>query len=420
MLVFIALLTTFLQVDSLHLQTAHRLAEENFPRRVEAGIAESIRDRRIDNLSARFLPELSFSAQATYASHVPEMGLDLPGVSLPNVPRDQYKAAMGVEQLIYDGGLTRVQRRLEEIEALSRVQDVEIAMVELRQLVNSLFFGVVEAQLRLASLQLTEDELSARIREAEAQVEAGAVLDSRRRQLSAQRLSVRQQRAEVEAQRRAALDALSELTGHPLDDAVEFILPPEDGPLPPVAEARRAEQRAFELNRTHLTHSGELIGRRVRPTVAAFAEGAYGRPPGGDFFDDRFRPFVSGGLRLQWQPWQWNVRGREREVTELERRAIDAVEQAFLQRLEVETAQFRRDVERLDEALHLDDEIIREREAIVREAAVRLREGTASPADYLVHLNALHQARLQRDVHVAGQAAARARYLTTLGHDDAR
>src|SRR5690625_3298931 len=140
--------------DSLTLETAHRLAAENFPRRAEVEIAESIRDRRIESLNARFLLGFSLSAQGTYTSHVPDIGLDLPGISLPDVPHDQYRVAADVEQLIYDGGATSIQRRLEDIDALARIHEVEVAMLAIRQQVDAFFFGAIEAQRMLASLEI--------------------------------------------------------------------------------------------------------------------------------------------------------------------------------------------------------------------------------------------------------------------------
>ena len=418
----IALLSSLLflmPADSLTLETAHRLAAENFPRRAEVEIAESIRDRRIESLNARFLLGFSLSAQGTYTSHVPDIGLDLPGISLPDVPHDQYRVAADVEQLIYDGGATSIQRRLEDIDALARIHEVEVAMLAIRQQVDAFFFGAIEAQRMLASLEIAEQNLATRIREVESRIDAGVALPSHRRQLTVERLGVRQQQADVSARRRAALDALAELTGRPIGDDITLVLPAGGSALPSLAEVRRPETEVFELNRRRLDESADLISRRVRPTVAAFAEGAYGRPPGNDFFDDRFRPFFSGGVRVQWKPWQWNVTEREQEVTALERQGIDAGERAFLQRLEVEATQLLREIERLDATLQLDDEIILEREAIVREAAARLREGAITPAEYLVHHHSLLRGRLQRDRHLVQRASARARYLTTLGHDHA-
>lgn len=419
MMLLLSSLLALMPADSLTLGAAHRLAEAHFPRRTEIDVAEAIRDRRIEDLDARFLPALTLSAQASYASHVPDLGLDLPGISLPDVPHDQYRVAAGVEQLIYDGGVTSIQKRIEGIEALVRIQDVEVALLALRQRVDAFFFGAIEAQQMLASLQMAEQELSSRIRELEARIDAGAALPSHRRQMAVERLGVRQQQADVRAHRRAALDGLAELTGRPIGEDVVLVLPAGASELPSVAEERRPETVVFELNRRRLEESAHLTSRRSRPTVALFAEGAYGRPPGNNFFEDRARPFYGGGVRVQWTPWQWNVDTRGREVAALEQQAVDAGELTFLHRLEVEAMQHLREIERLETTLQLDDEIIAERQAIEREAAARLREGAITPAEYLVHHHSLLRGRLQRDRHLVQRASARARYLTTLGHDHA-
>ena len=75
MMLLLSSLLALMPADSLTLGAAHRLAEAHFPRRTEIDVAEAIRDRRIEDLDARFLPALTLSAQASYASHVPDLGL---------------------------------------------------------------------------------------------------------------------------------------------------------------------------------------------------------------------------------------------------------------------------------------------------------------------------------------------------------
>jgi outer membrane protein TolC len=412
----IALLLLLLApVDTLDLAAAHRLAELAHPRQAELTVEHEIGRLRDENLRARYLPALSASGQATYNSDVPALPV-LPGMPSSGVPHDQYRVALGAQQLIYDAGITAAEREIQALARDAALKEVEVDLFAVRSHVNARFFAALGLQARDASLRLMEDDLSARLSRAEVQAREGALLESVVDVLKVERLRVRQQRAELEASRRSALRALGDLIGRPLVD-ITLVYDRNDHAYHPDADIRRREIELFDLNRQRLAASASLSHRLSNPTVSGFAEAAYGRPPGTNFFDDSFRSFYTAGVRVNWSPWTWGSRGREREIIALQVHAVDAREAEFRRAVQIAANDVREEIARLEEQLRFDDEIVDLRRRISAAAATRLDHGAITATDFLIERNATLQAELQREQHRIDLAYARARYLTILGHD---
>lgn len=71
------------RADTLRLSDLHDAARRYFPLQRQAHLHEEIAELRIQNIRARFLPQLSSSGQALYQSDVPELPIQMPGFSPP-------------------------------------------------------------------------------------------------------------------------------------------------------------------------------------------------------------------------------------------------------------------------------------------------------------------------------------------------
>ncbi|MEZ4702997.1 MAG: TolC family protein [Rhodothermales bacterium] len=413
MIAFIAFLL-LAPADTLHLQACYQLAEAHHPRRQELALQDDIAALRLDNLSTRFLPSLSLQSQAVYQSSLPSFPIALPGVSGPEISHDQYRVSLNVDQLVYDGGATRTQQHLERIQRDMARQDVEVDVYRVREQVNAAYFGALAAEARLASLGTLAEDLAARHSRLEAQVRAGVVTPGNADVLAVEQLRIRQQIAEAESARQTAVAVLAELIGQPVgDDPLAWPEPPA-----PVFEnqRKRPEYAAFSLSETLLAEQQALASVKTRPRVASFVEAAYGRPAGLDLFDNRFQPFYSFGLRVQWGFWDWHASRRDRDALSLQREVVSAREAAFTRQLDVAVQEHLQAMERLEALIAQDDEIIGLRVRIASASASQLENGVVTATDYLIERNAEQQARLTRDLHALQLLRSRIEYATVLGN----
>lgn len=403
--------------DTLRLAQCYSAAEARFPLAERLEIADRIEHLETESVLARYRPSVTLDGQVAYHSTVPQLPFDIPGQPGPDIPRDQYKAALSVRQLIYDGGVGAAQRRLAESSTRLTAGEVDVALHDLKQRINNAFFGALLQDAALSSLEVLREEIEARREVLLAQAAAGLVDGGDVDVLEVELLNVDQRTAEATEKREGALDALEVLTGLELSSDVQLVVP--DLAVEPVSDvelrAGRPELRVFEAQRERLALQRELTGLKTRPSVSSFATAAYGRPAGRDIFETAMSPFYSAGLRVSWSVWTWNTAERDGQVLALQEEAVAAQEAAFLQSVRAAAAEAWGDVERLRKIAARDQQIVALRQRIAVRAAVRLEEGVITATDYVLEQHAARRAELDRARHRIELENAKVRYATILG-----
>ena len=98
------------------------------------------------NASRAYLPQVSFSAQVVWQSAVPEFPDALTGmlsardVSIPGMHKDQYKAMLEVNQVLWDGGRAAAEKQMAKAESAERQQAAEVDLYALEGRVDDLYF----------------------------------------------------------------------------------------------------------------------------------------------------------------------------------------------------------------------------------------------------------------------------------------
>lgn len=389
------------------------------PRRRQMELLAAQADLRLRSIAAERLPALKGEAQAQYQSDVvtfpfpPSNGLGAPGP-----PNDTYDVHLGADQRLLDP--TAGPRREAERARLKEAQaQVQVNLFALRQEVNEAFFAAALLQERGGVLAAAVTDLEARLRDASARVEQGTALPGEAAAVEATLLLRRQDQGEVRARRQAALARLEALTARSIRGDAVLALPDL---ADVVGQARRAagnprarpEYEQFAGTRARLDSQEQVVAAGRRPRLSAYGRAGYGRP-GLDFVSDRFDAYWLAGLRLQWAPWTWGTERREREELALQRQIVAADERAFTEGLRRAVQPELSDIDRLDEALALDERIVALREAIERETRLRFEEGVVTAADYVDRHTDVLEARLALAAHRVERALAGARYLTILG-----
>ncbi len=400
--------------DTLTLQRSYREAMETHPLRLQLSVQRSISEAHVENLGVAYLPALTLRGQAVYHSDVAEIAIPGASSSISQPPQDQYKVALGVDQLVYDGGVIAHLKSLEQLRSDLETGKVEVELYKVREQVNTSYFAVLLFDAQIENLALMEADLTAKLRRVRSLVENGVALQADADVLAAELISVEQRRIEARANRRAAVNMLAELIGRPLDAQTVFVIPDPQAAVADI-DRSRPEYRVFDVGRRTLLRRTSLTTSRLRPTVSLFAETAVGRPPGLNFFETDFKPFYSAGLRFTWSPWNWSKARREHSVLALEAKLIDAEEQSFSRQIRIAVQQDLSDIHKYQELLERDTEAVALRNRIAEQAASQLENGVVTATDYLIERNAASRASLTRTVHEIELARAKVSYLTTIG-----
>ncbi len=404
--------------DSLRLGTLHHQALEGDPRQREFDLLAKQTRLRLRNLSAEWLTTFDAESQAQYQSEVFSAPAAAKGLAFPTPKKDTYDSRLSMEQSLLDLSLG-ARKKVERAQLSQSQAQVRTALNGLRQEVNDAFFSAALLVERSRILAVTVADLEKQMDEARVRVREGAALPSDTAAIRATLLERRQDEAEVEADRRAALTRLGDLIKRPVSDSDRLALPDL---AEAATQARRELERIrvrpeydqFARTRDVLARQQQAVSADRMPRLSAFGNVGYGRP-GLNPISDSFDHYFIGGVKVNWSPWNWGSTGREREAIALQRQIVASEEEAFTRRLTRDIQSDLADIDRLDTALSLDDQIVSLRERVEVETQARLKEGVVTASEYVDRSTDVLEARLARARHRVEQVQARARFLTTLG-----
>jgi outer membrane protein TolC len=340
-------------------------------------------------------------------------------------PNDTYDASVRADLALRDPSRAprRAARRAQLVEAQAQVAP---ALFDVRQQVTRTFFAVAALDARRAIVTASLTDLEARRAEAARRVRAGAALPSEAGALAVELLRRRQELEQVDADRAAAVATLADWTGAPLAPDLPLALP-DDRVLTARVESARAagasltdtlqarpELALLAARRARLAAQATVAGAARRPRLGAFARAGYGRP-GLNMLADEFQGYWLAGVQLQWAPVDWGRSDREREALRVAQALVGTEEAAFRAALARATRRPVTTIDRLTRALVVDDSIVALREALLREATARHREGVLTAAEYVNRQTDLLAARLAQAAHRVELVEARVEYLTILG-----
>lgn len=391
------------QGDTLELATCQAQARAHHPLRQQQLLLETRQQLKDQSLAANFLPGLQLKGQATYLSDVITFpSLEVPGgggVVFPEIPRAQYQLSLQLQQQLYDGGMTRTQRSMNELEHQLRGQQTEVQLFPVRQAVSQLYFGLLLATANEQVLDATRQELTQRLSVLNAQVAHGVLLANPLDALKKERLRVAQRLEQLRADKSAMWKMLSLWTGEAYAETAVLAWPQVEEVPASVRPEQRPEQKAFDLQQQQLELGKQRIRAQRLPQLSAFASGGIGQPNPLNFLETNTQPFYQLGVQLQWRPWHWGNHQRERQVLAVEQRMLQQQAEGFENKVAIEQQQDLEQVRSLERQLAQDEEIIRLQTQIQARVASQLEHGTATSTDYLSELHQLQQARLNRELH---------------------
>jgi outer membrane protein TolC len=407
--------------DTLSVERLQEAALRSDPRANQRALLRAATDLRLAVIAADRLPQLEINGQGTHQSDVTRPTFGIPGVTVPDFPKDRWQTTLDMEQRLYDGGEVARRRELEEARHAESQAALDVALYDLRSEVNSAFFSAFLLEKRSAEYDALVADLDARLAAVRARVEAGTALGRDAAEIEAERVRAGLQRDEARASRRASLAILGDLVGEPIDTTAVLVLPtgePErtqPADLATVAALRRRpEFDQFRQSRARLDREVAYTSAENRPRLFAFGQAGVGLP-GLDQFRQSSDAFYQAGIRVEWRPWTWRSAGRKAAAYRLQQDVVATEEKALGRRLARAVVTDLEDIGRLKTALADDERIVALRTEVERQARAQYDEGAITTPDYVETRTDVLEARLTLERHRVELAQARSRYLTTLG-----
>jgi outer membrane protein TolC len=381
------------QSDSITLDSCYVWAKKNYPMVKQYELIAKSNEFTLENISKGYLPQININGQATYQSDVTQLPKGIPGVSV--LSKDQYKIYAEANQMIYDGGVIKEQKKLQEANSMVNVQKLEVELYKLKDRVNQLYFGILLIQEQLKQNALTKNDIQLGLDKINAQIANGTALQSNADVLKAELLKAEQQSIELNSNRKAFADMLGLFINKSLNEKLIFIKPQN---IYSSGEINRPELKLYDYQNKIFDTQNKLLAAKNNPKISLFLQGGYGRPAF-NILSNNFDPFYIGGLRFTFPLSNFYTIKNGRELINISKQNIDVQKNTFLFNTQLAITQQSTDITTLQAFLKTDDEIILLRTNVKKAALAQLENGVINSSDYLREVNAEDAARQNKILH---------------------
>jgi outer membrane protein TolC len=399
------------QVISISLDSCYALAKKNYPLVKQYDLIAKSKEYSLENISKGNLPQVNINAQATYQSDITQLPKGFPGIKA--LSKDQYKIYAEVNQPIYDGGVVKEQRKLQEANSMLDKQQLKVELYKLNDRINQLYFGILLINEQLKQNSLTKNDIQLGLDKINAQIANGAALQSNADILKAELLKADQQTIELNANRKALIDMLGLFINKPLDDNTVLIKPKN---IIPSTEIKRPELLMYDYQKKIFEVQNELLTAKNNPKLSFFVQGGYGKPAF-NILSNSFDPFYIGGIRLSFPLNSFYTVKNDRALLNISRQNTDIQRETFLFNTQFATKQQSADITKFEQFLKTDDEIIMLRTSVKKAALAQLENGVISSGDYMREVNAEDNARQNKILHEIQLLLSEYNERNTVGND---
>jgi len=314
--------------------------------------------------------------------------------------------------MIYDGGMTKEQKALQQLNATVEDQKVEVELYKLKERINQLYLSILYLDEQLKQVDLVKTDIQIGIKRVEAQVQNGVAFKSNLNMLKAELLKTEQRAIEVKSSKKGLLDALSLFIGRELAAQVQLEKPVSAGIV--ANEIARPELKLYSEQQKFIGQQEKLITAKNLPRASLFAQGGYGRP-GLNMLLNEFDFFYIGGLRLNWSLGGLYTKKKEKEQVTINKKMVEVQKETFLLNTSSQLKQQQAEIDKLQQLLVSDNEIISLRKSVTEAAKAQLENGVITANDFLKEVNAEDQARQTLITHQVQLLQAQINYQTILG-----
>jgi outer membrane protein TolC len=414
------LLILFLQIENTQAQASNQVllktcidsAIANYPLIKQQALFAQQYEVQQQQLKKANLPQVNFNAKATYQNEVIGLNLNIPGMDIPELSKDQYKFSLDVQQSIYKGGATLKQKNIYSNQQEMAQQQLDIELYSLKKTVVELVFGVMFNRQQLEILASYQTQLDGRIEEFGNLVDNGVMLRSKLDAFVLEKLKVQQQIVEAQSDRVNLINNLVELTKLPLDTSMHFVS--EDITINASQSQQRPEYKLMTLQQNQLNLSKELVGAKNLPHVFAYGTAGYGRP-GFNYLSDDFDDFYLIGLGISWNIWNWNEGKREKQILDLNSQMIESQKQTFEKNLKLGLNTYQAEIFKQQKLIKQDEQIIEIQKQIASTSESQLKNGLVTVTQYVDELQKVQQQELQNQIHNLKLKLAKVNYLWAMG-----
>lgn len=380
----------------LSIDQCQEKARKNYPQIKQYSLIEQTGAYNISNANKGYLPQLSFSAQATYQSDVTEIPASLgqmlsqlsgQNVTIASMSKDQYKMVAELQQTIWDGGMISSQK--EQIKATTELekQKLEVDLYTIKERVNQIFFGILALNEQKIQIDLLQKELQTNYEKIKAYMQNGVANQADLDMIRVEQLKVKQKKAELNAIQKSYREMLTVMIADTTALTATLEKPVFDTDMSREFGIKRPELKLFDAQTSLFASQEKIIRAGNLPKLGVFGQGGYGNP-GLNMFNPGFTPYYILGAKLTWNFSGLYSQGNHLQKIALNKQTVASQKETFLFNTNLKVVNAQNEIAKIKEQIKSDDEIIALRKNIKKAAEVKVENGTLTVTDLIREINA--------------------------------
>lgn len=392
--------------EVLSLNDCYLAAAKNHPLQAKNVLLNAQNSLELDILNTQKLPEFELAAQATYQSDVVSLPITLPNIEIESPNKEQYKATITATQLIYNGGLIELQKNTKKADLATKKQEIIVQVNQLKSQINQLYFSVLLLEQTKEVLGKNKNQLHEKIAEIIKLEQNGILPENASDPLHIKVLEIQQKLIESDASRDQLMENLSILIGKPISNKTQFKLPQI---YITQHQNKRPELALFDLQKESINQNLKVLKKQNFPKIFAFGTGGFGNP-GLNMLDNSLQEYYIIGAKAQWNVFDWNASKKRQQALAINNDIIENQKEIFTWQQSMKSRTYLAAIEKYNELLKSDKELIDLRKKNVQTAAKQLKHDIITTADYTAEVNNLLTAEINQKKHEIELELAKANY----------
>ncbi|WP_432670655.1 TolC family protein [Flavobacterium sp. SM2513] len=393
-ILFVIFATISQAQQKLTLEECYNLVDKNYPLAKQNQLLNQKNTFESDALLKAKLPKIDINAQATYQSAVTELPISLPNIAINPLNKEQYRATLDVNQLLYNGGLIDANVQLKQMQTKVQQQQIAVNLYPLKSKINYHFMSVLLLQEQKRLLISKKNLISEKVNEVKAAVKYGALLPSSEQVLEAEILKIQQSIIDNDFQRTKEIQNLAALTSSTISNEVDLI--------PPVttvnSTGNRPELILYSLQEQQIDQSKMVLSKSNFPKINAFGQAGYGNP-GLNMLNNSLEGFYIVGLKMNWNVFDWNKSKTEQQALDISKQIIATEKETFELNNQMQMKELETEIIKIEKIIQTDVEIIALRENILKVSESQLKNGVITTSEFIIELTNLFDAKTSEKIH---------------------
>lgn len=381
------------------------LAEENYPIISKYDLLEQTKEVNLSNINKGWLPQINVYGQGTVQNDTPSLPESLTniinqtGTNIAGLNEWQYRIGADISQNIWDGGTSKVHRKIERAEDAERQAAIDVQLYAVRERVEDLYFGILLMDAQIEQVKNMQLLLQSNLDKLRIMQSNGTAMQSDVDMVEAEYLGTVQQLTQAESASQSYRNVLGLFMGKSI--VGQKLVKPEAF-IPQDLMPSRPELKYFEKQLQTNEARNASITANMMPKIGLFAQLYYGYT-GFDYFENMMNRNPSfnilAGVKLSWNIGALYNKKNDRMKLKLSSDNINVERDIFLFNINLQSRSQLDHIDELKAVIKNNDRIVELRTNVRKAAESQLDNGLIDATALLTKLTDEKQARLTAAYH---------------------